>query len=62
MSGGAIFGLFTTIWYTLLYPPGWTYITPWAFGSAVFLVIGFYMMMTGVKKEKQKETQPLKQQ
>lgn len=62
ISGGAIFGLFTTIWYTLLYPPDWTYTTPWTFGFAVFLVIAFYMMKTGVKKEKQKETQPLKQQ
>jgi len=56
-----IFGLFTTIWYTLLYPSDWTYTTPWSFGIAVFLVIGFYMMMTGVKKEKQEEMQPLKQ-
>lgn len=57
LFGGTIFGLFTTIWFALVYPPSWTYVTPWAFGCLVFLGIGFYMMKTGVKKDKQKETQ-----
>lgn len=61
LFGVTIFGLFTIIWNTLLNLSDWTYTTPWSFGFAVFLVIGFYMMMTGVKKEKQKEMQPLKQ-
>jgi putative Mn2+ efflux pump MntP len=58
LSGLTIFLLFTGIWNTVLYPPSWTYITPWTFGSAVFLIIGLYMMKTGVKKEE--EIQPMK--
>jgi putative Mn2+ efflux pump MntP len=58
LSEGTVFALFTAIWYILLYPPDWTFITPWTFGFAIFLIIGLYMMKTGVKREK--ETQPMK--
>jgi hypothetical protein len=34
----------------------WRYFAPWIFGSVVFLLIGFYMMKSGVKKEKESET------
>ena len=51
--GFTVFGLFTTLWYIAVYPSSWSYVTPWAFGCLVFLVIGFYMMKSGVKKEKQ---------
>jgi len=62
LFGFTIIGLFAAIWYTLLDTSNWTYTTPWSFGFAVFLAIATYMMMTDVKKEKQKETQLLKQQ
>jgi len=50
--GGALFGLFATLWFTFMFDYGyaWKYLTPFAFGSAVFVVIGFYLMKIGVKK------------
>ncbi len=50
--GGALFGLFSTLWFMfiLTYPDAWKILTPFAFGSAVFLVIGYYLMIIGVKR------------
>jgi len=51
--GLTVFGLFTTLWYIVaIYPSSWSYVTPLSFGCVVFLIIGFYMMKSGVKKEK----------
>lgn len=56
--GLAIVGLFGILWYLFvldwgswLYRGGWRFSVPWIFGSVVFLLIGLYMMMSGVKKE-----------
>lgn len=52
--GTSLFVLFTVLWFTFItyhdYPV-WRYSTPFAFGSAVFLVIGFYMTKTGLKRK-----------
>jgi len=63
ISGLAIVELFGVIWYTLALnygywysSHGWRFVTPWIFGGVVFLLIGFYMMKSGVKKEKESET------
>ncbi len=50
--GGALFGLFSTLWviFVVDYPTAWKYFTPFAFGCAIFLAIGFYLMAIGVKK------------
>jgi len=55
--GLALFGLFTTLWYAYVFSYGyfydsWRYLTPWIFGGVVFLLIGLYMMKSGVMKEK----------
>jgi len=59
--GLAIVELFGVVWYTFALNYGnwyysWRFVTPWIFGGVVFLLIGFYMMMSGVKKEKESET------
>ena len=59
--GLAIVELFSVVWYTFALNYGnwyynWRFVTPWIFGGVVFLLIGFYMMMSGVKKEKESET------
>ena len=59
--GLALFSLFTVLWYMLVlnlgyYYASWRYFTPWIFGSVVFLLIGFYMMKSSVKKGKESET------
>jgi len=60
--GLAIVELFGVVWYTFVlnygywYSSNWRFVTPWIFGGVVFLLIGFYMMMSGVKKEKESET------
>ncbi|MCK4498695.1 MAG: hypothetical protein V3T10_03340 [Candidatus Bathyarchaeia archaeon] len=51
--GGALFGLFSTLWFIFVIDTGsylWKALTPFAFGSAVFMVIGYYMMTIGVRK------------
>ena len=50
--GGALVGLFATLWFIFAFDYGyaWRYLTPFAFGSAVFVVIGFYLMKFGVTK------------
>jgi len=58
--GLAIVELFGVVWYTFALnydywysSYGWRFVTPWIFGGVVFLLIGFYMMKSGVKKEKE---------
>lgn len=50
--GGALVGLFATLWFIFVldYGYAWKILTPFAFGSAVFVVIGFYLMNIGVTK------------
>jgi len=51
--GGSLFGLFSTLWFIFFidsYSYVWRVLTPFAFGSVVFMVIGFYLMRTGVRK------------
>jgi uncharacterized membrane protein YgdD (TMEM256/DUF423 family) len=47
--------LFTVLWYNLVlsWYSDWRYVTPFVFGGGVFLLVGLYMMMSGVKKEDQ---------
>lgn len=59
--GLAIFELFGVIWYVFVLDwgswwsgGGWRFASPWIFGGMVFLVIGLYMMVSGVKKEEMK--------
>jgi len=55
--GIAIVELFTVLWYWLImyssysYYSNWLVLGPPIFGGVVFLLIGLYMMMSGVKKE-----------
>jgi len=67
--GLASVGLFSILWYTLLTGPGyygidyyWKFLIPPTAGAVVFILIGWYMMKSGVKKGKEKEIQLLKQQ
>ncbi len=55
--GGALFGLFSALWFMLIlnYPGAWKILTPFAFGAGVFLVIGYYLMAIGVKKQSSEE-------
>lgn len=50
--GGALFGLFSALWFMFIvaYRDAWKYLTPFAFGAAIFLIIGYYLMTIGVKK------------
>ncbi len=51
--GAALFGLFSTLWFMFIidsYSNAWKILTPFAFGAAVFVVIGFYLMRIGVRK------------
>jgi hypothetical protein len=50
--GGCLFGLFTALWFMFVfdYRFTWRYYIPFAFGSTVFLAIGFYLMRIGVRK------------
>ena len=50
--GGSLFALFLTLWVILIDTNNflWKIITPFVFGSAIFLIIGYYLMLTGVKK------------
>jgi di/tricarboxylate transporter len=45
--------LFAVLWYDLVLAwfSDWRYVMPFIFGGIVFLLVGFYMMMSGVKKE-----------
>jgi xanthine/uracil permease len=51
--GGSLFSLFLTLWIILIDATSyaWKIVTPFVFGSAVFLVIGYYLMKIGVKRE-----------
>lgn len=50
--GGSIFGLFLTLWIIFIDTKNfaWKIVTPFVFGTAVFLIIGYYLMTIGVKK------------
>jgi len=61
ISGAAIVVLFSVFWsMSMLYPPSypasysWRYSTPFIFAGMVFLLIGLYMMMSGLPKEETK--------
>jgi len=66
--GLAAVALFSILWYITLTIPSyygvdfWKYWIPPIVGTIVFILIGLYMMNSGVKKEKEKEIQLLKQQ
>lgn len=53
LLGGCLFGLFSTLWFMLVfdYRYTWRFYIPLVFGFVVFLVIGYYMMRTGVKAQ-----------
>ena len=50
--GSSLFGLFLTLWIILIDTSNFVlkFVTPFVFGSAVFLIIGYYLMLIGVKK------------
>jgi len=50
--GASLCILFFTLWFILLDPYSfvWKIFTPVAFASAVFLLIGYYLMTLGVRK------------
>jgi len=60
--------LFSIIWYTMVTSPFfyateyWRYLTPPIVVAVVFILIGLYMMKSGIKKQKEREIQLLKQQ
>jgi len=66
--GLASTSLFSILWYTFIATPFyygaeyWKYLTPPIVGAVIFILIGLYMMKSGVKKEKEREVQLLKQQ
>ena len=64
--GGAVVALFWTIWYLTMIMPSfswsarelsiyianqWKNFTPMIFGTIVFMLIGLYMMLSGIKKD-----------
>lgn len=51
--GGSLFSLFLTLWIILINATSyaWKIVTPFVFGSAVFLIIGYYLMKIGVRRE-----------
>ncbi|HJW98428.1 MAG TPA: hypothetical protein VJ529_04795 [Candidatus Bathyarchaeia archaeon] len=52
LFGLALISLFAVVWYTFVFPLfSWQYSTPWAVGSVAFLLIGFYMMRSGIEKQ-----------
>jgi len=59
--GVTLIGLFSFLWYYFvldhIYGSDWRYYVPFIFGDVVFLLIGFYMMMSGVKKEAKSQLQ-----
>jgi putative Mn2+ efflux pump MntP len=63
--GLASVALFSILWYTMLIVPGyygvdyWKYWIPPIVAAIVFILIGLYMMKSGVKKEKRETTPSL---
>jgi putative Mn2+ efflux pump MntP len=59
--GLALVGLFTFLWYLFVlnyaYYSDWRYYVPYIFGCVVFLLIGLFMMISGVKKEVKSQSQ-----
>jgi uncharacterized membrane protein len=47
--------LFNILWFNLVLSgySDWRYVAPFIFSGVVFLLVGLYMMMSGVKKEDQ---------
>jgi xanthine/uracil permease len=59
--GSALSGLFANFWYIFVFSYGydyWRFFTPLIFGSIVFLLIGLYMMKSGVRKERETTSSP----
>jgi xanthine/uracil permease len=59
--GLALSGLFATLWYIFIFSYGdyyWRFFAPLIFGSIIFLLIGLYMMKSGVRKEKETRSGP----
>ena len=50
--------LFTILWYTAVnpYTQWWKYTVPPVIGSIIFILIGFYMMKSGIETQEVKET------
>jgi len=51
--GGALVGLFFALWFMFVIDRSsyvWKILTPFAFGAIVFIIIGYYLMRTGVRK------------
>jgi hypothetical protein len=52
LFGLALVSLFAVVWYTFVQTLfSWQYSTPWFVGSVAFLLIGFYMMRSGIEKQ-----------
>jgi uncharacterized membrane protein YhdT len=63
--------LFSLVWYTVLYAVRYNqyyvgfpvdYEVPIIVGVVVFILVGWYMMKSGTRKQRLPEIQPLKQQ
>ena len=50
--GCSLFSLFLTLWFILIDTGNWAWkiLTPFVFGSVVFLLIGYYLTLIGVRK------------
>jgi hypothetical protein len=51
--GGALVGLFYCLWFMAITAASsllWKILPPFAFGAIVFMVIGYILMRTGVRK------------
>jgi hypothetical protein len=52
LFGLALISLFAVVWYTFVYALfSWQYSIPWVVGSVAFLLIGSYMMRSGIGKQ-----------
>lgn len=64
--GLASISLFSILWYAVVVAPfyqlNWRFLVPPIVGALVFILIGLYMMKSGLKKKKEREIQLLKQQ
>ena len=66
IMGASVVVLFTTLWYPLVIYSSYSYYSidlryyaPPIFGSIVFLLIGLYMMISGVRKTESSTTQSI---
>ncbi|MEM2104175.1 MAG: phage holin family protein [Candidatus Bathyarchaeia archaeon] len=62
--GLAITVLFAVIWYSItsFHPNWWKSAVPFIVAAIVFILIGLYMMKSGVGKEKKSKIQPLREE